>query len=412
MANTFELITKYMTGAIDSILVGESKTAILDNGSKWVDVNFNEAGYVKVASRLMDGLSDYYRVNNGTLGSDYVHKQDGGGDGYKKANIGLKWEVFPLRYDRGAQAQVDSMDDEEAAGLVIANLATDFTREKVVPEIDATTFSTIAGKCSASLGNYKVETIADNKVLKGFTDAFVWMKNHGVPDGDQIIYVSATLWGKILNSTELTRYITQMDYRSNDITFNVNGFMGRPIIVVEEDRFFTDVECGANGYYATDDSKVINYMVVSRKAVIPIKKLQIFKIFGREVVQDFDGYKFNYRLYHDCVIPKNKVVASYCSVSSVAANTVSRLLDVLLEEGSASGATKVTEYYSEPAGIFGDLYFSTSAVTVGGTKDSKAVAVTVGEDFINDATSGYFFLADASGKIVAASGSVTLVKKS
>ena len=68
MANNIALIEKYMKDAVDTVLVQVAKTSILVNGSKFIDVNFKEAGYVKVMSLLMDGLSDYYRVNNG-LGS-------------------------------------------------------------------------------------------------------------------------------------------------------------------------------------------------------------------------------------------------------------------------------------------------------------------------------------------------------
>ena len=52
MANAIGLITKYMQDAVDTVLTQEAKTSILVNGNKYVDLNFKEAGYVKIASIL------------------------------------------------------------------------------------------------------------------------------------------------------------------------------------------------------------------------------------------------------------------------------------------------------------------------------------------------------------------------
>ena len=113
MANNFNLITKYLPEALDKVFAAESKTALLENGGKWVDLNFKEAKYVKVANILMDGLSDYYRVNHvGVANSlDYAHDNQNNGadyrDGYARGNAQLTWELFELKYDRAKQFLVD-----------------------------------------------------------------------------------------------------------------------------------------------------------------------------------------------------------------------------------------------------------------------------------------------------------------
>ena len=139
MANNFNLITKYLPEALDKVFAAESKTALLENGGKWVDLNFKEAGYVKVANILMDGLSDYYRVNHIAVANsdDYSHYNgqngEGARDGFAKGNAALNWELFKLQYDRGKMFEIDRMDDEETAGLLIANLLTEFLRTRVIP---------------------------------------------------------------------------------------------------------------------------------------------------------------------------------------------------------------------------------------------------------------------------------------
>ena len=89
MANNFELITKYMQNAVDTVFAEESKTNILVNGSKFIDVNFKEAGYVKVYSLLMDGLSDYYRVANGLGSANNGYATYPSNDGYQIGNVDI-----------------------------------------------------------------------------------------------------------------------------------------------------------------------------------------------------------------------------------------------------------------------------------------------------------------------------------
>ena len=239
MANSIALITKYLPNVVDKVFAEDSKTALLVSGGKYVDINFKEAGYVKIFSILMDGLSDYYRVNH--VGKEnslsYAHDNQNNGanfrDGYQRGNVSGEWEILKLRYDRGKQFLVDNMDNEETAGQIIANLLAEFLRTKVVPEVDIVRFSTIASKCNATLGNLVTETIAENTALKNIISAQEWLKEHEVPEEDQILFVSPAFNTLLQNSTELTKFITQADFRSEKgVTFRLNAFNGMPIVVV------------------------------------------------------------------------------------------------------------------------------------------------------------------------------------
>ena len=57
--NSFELIEKYLPESVDKYFAHDSKSVMLEKGTKWIDVNFKETGYVKIANVLLDGLSDY-----------------------------------------------------------------------------------------------------------------------------------------------------------------------------------------------------------------------------------------------------------------------------------------------------------------------------------------------------------------
>ena len=190
MANAIGLITKYMQDAVDTVLTQEAKTSILVNGNKYVDLNFKEAGYVKIASILMDGLSDYKRANNGLGSANNGYSNFPTNDGYKVGDAQLNWEILQLQYDRGKQFRIDEMDNEETAGLMIGNLLTEFLRTKVVPEVDAIRFSKMAGKCNTALGNLVSESISANQIIGKFNTAFEWLFEHGTDAENQVIFVS------------------------------------------------------------------------------------------------------------------------------------------------------------------------------------------------------------------------------
>jgi len=151
MANQITRIEKWLPNVVDTVFATESKTALLENGQKFMDLDFKEAGYVRIMNILMDGLSDYYRVNHvGVAGSlAYAHDNQNNGadfrDGYARGSASAQWEMFRLEYDRGKQFLVDNMDNEETAGSIIANLLVEFLRVHVVPEVDALRFSKMAG---------------------------------------------------------------------------------------------------------------------------------------------------------------------------------------------------------------------------------------------------------------------------
>ena len=434
MANNFELITKYLPQALDKYFAEDAKTAILEKGNKWVDVNFKEAGYVKIASLLLDGLSDYYRTQNlpgpsddaqyaayaGNLGS-------GMRDGFAIGGATVKWEIKQLQYLRGKQLRIDYLDDEETAGLVIGNAVEEFSRLKVIPEVDACRFSRIAENASTSLGNLLTgQTISANAIIGSFNTAFEWLAEHEVPEEEQVIFVNPAVMTQIRNTTELTKFLTQENYRAESgIDFTVEKYGGRPIIVVPSNRFFTNVLAGQNGYRPQATSYVVNFMVVSTKAVVPVRKLEWNKIYGPELsgLAGFHGYLIDYLIYHDLFVPENKVPGVYVNVSSVAASTKSSTLAVDTQAGSAQYYWKVKRYFTNPAGLRGTLVINTSAFTLGSSAGTavtatsslgsgKYMVVNPDVDVVEAAGSKsyYFGLMDAAGNIIATTGSVSVTQ--
>lgn len=385
MANSIATITRYLTKAIDQVFVNSSKTEILENGSKFIDLNFKEAGYVKIYSILMDGLSDYYRANsvgdaagstldassrdNGTHAA-YAPEYGVSGhdrDGFARGSVQGGWEIFKLQYYRAKQFRVDEMDDEETAGLIIGNLLTEFIRTKVVPEVDVVRFGRLIEATNGGVGNLIQESLnyddliqasglSSQSILAKFNRAFVWLNQHEVPDDDQVIFVSEDVWGLLLGDPLLTRFFDVSKQKSESgIDWEVQTYMGRPIIHVPEARFFTEAALGDNGYTQSATSRKINYIICDRRAIVPVVKLDYTKIWTPETVQDYIGYKVNFAIYHDAFIPHNKKVGVFASLGLAAANT--NVLSVSLERVAGDLTAKVNEYFTQPAGLLGTLYW-------------------------------------------------------
>jgi hypothetical protein len=431
--NSFELITKYLPAALDKYFFEDGKSTILEQGTKFVDVNFNETGYVKIASMLMDGLSNYYSTqsdfaanaaNSGEFPNYAAYAgniNEGARDGFAIGGATLTWEIFRLQYKRGRQFRIDYIEDEESAGVVIGNIVEEFSRVKVVPEVDATRFSIIADTASVSLGNLTTETISANQIIGKFNGAFEWLAEHEVPEEEQVIFVNPAVMTLIRNTTELTKFLTQGDYRSAaGLNFTVEKYGGRPIIVVPTNRFFNNILVTDNGYRPNSGSKVINFMVVSKKAVVPIRKLEYSKVYNPEQsgVAGFYGYIFNYLIYHGVVIPQNKVVGCYVSLAETNATTKVATLSIDTVAGATQYAWKLRNYYTNPAALRGYIAYKDSAFTLGGDISSVGTLgtdykiATPGVDIAEAAGSKsyYFAVVDAMGKIIAVSGSVAVTQ--
>ena len=432
--NSFELITKYLPAALDKYFYEDGKSTILEQGTKFVDVNFNETGYVKIASMLMDGLSNYYSTQSefaaGGGSDEYPFDEfaayagnvaEGARDGFAIGGVTLEWEIFRLQFKRGRQFRIDYIEDEESAGVVIGNIVEEFNRTKVIPEVDATRFSIIADTASVSLGNLHTETISANQIIGKFNSAFEWLAEHEVPAEEQIIFVNPAVMTLIRNTTELTKFLTQGDYRSAaGIDFTVEKYGERPIIQVPSNRFFNNVLVTNNGYRPNGSaSKLINFMVVSKKAVVPIRKLEYSKVYGPEQsgLAGFHGYLMNYLIYHGVVIPKNKVVGCYVSLSEANATTKVSTLSIDTVAGAVQYAWKLRNFWTNPAGLRGYVVYKDSAFTLGGAISSVG---TAGTDYkiatpnvdITEAAgskSYYFALVDAAGKIIAVTNSSVAV---
>jgi len=294
MANNIQTITKYLHEQLDELFVKESVTGILELlRPGGIQLDFVNAKTVRVPNIVMSALSNYSRST-----------------GYAAGDIAITFTPYTLTMDRGRQFTIDEMDDEESGGLVVLNAMKTFERTQVIPEVDAYRLSTIASK--ATTDGTKAETIAANQVIAKFADIEKYFEDNEVPIDRIVYFISTEVARLIKTTTELKALVGTTTVENGDIKLKVNTFNDNIIIVVPPTRFKTAYTFGG-GFTPTEDAKDINILAVYDAASIPVKKHNPVRAFSPEVVQDKDAWKFNYRIYHDIFVPKNKAVGVYLS---------------------------------------------------------------------------------------------------
>ena len=392
--NSFAYIEKMLPGVVDKVFALNSLTDALIGGSE-IKLDFLDAKTVKIFMLASTGLTDYAR--------------GGHGSNNKRGSAKSTTETFTLSQERYSEIPLDKLDTLDDGETVLGHLASEFIRTKVVPEFDTYRFSKLASYCSATMGNLVTETISANTIISKFNAAFKWMAEQKVPESDQIIYVNPAIMEQIRNTTELAKRLHQADMNKN-VQFAIEMYENRPIVVVPSDMFYTLAHTG-DGIYPTSASKVINFMVVSKKAPIIVKKLDYAKVFNSTDQNGsylgFVGYLLTNLYYHDIFVPENKRVALYTSVSSVNATTVSSTLLVDAVAGS-TGKTLVNGVLTQPAGM---LYDAVGLHTTNGNAPAIGSSYSVSNNIIGTEitpnSSHNIFVAVLDGKVVATSKDFT-----
>lgn len=296
MANSFTLAERY-NPVLDAIYKKYSVTNVLDTPGE--RVLWDGADTAKIWKVSTDGLGVYDRDN-----------------GYAVGSINGSWESYQLKYERGRQLRIDTMDNEESLDMPFATTASEFERVHVIPEGDAYTFAKICGK-----SGIQAATPADfgsiSNVLTAVDAAQAALDDEEVPEEGRVLFVSTKVYYALKD--KLTRMIQNGDPVINR---NVEYLDSMRVIQVPQNRFNTAIDLldgvtagqTAGGYSnvpAVGNSYKINFLLVHPSAVLKVMKHRITNVFAPEVVQDFDGWKFNFRLYGDTFVLDNKVKGIY-----------------------------------------------------------------------------------------------------
>ena len=286
MPNSITLAQQFIP-LLDETYALASVTASLDGNPELVRQGAN-ANELIIPKMSMQGLGDYSRNS-----------------GYVNGDVTLTNETTKCNFDRGRMFTIDNMDNIETAGIAFGQLAGEFIRTKVAPELDAFRFACYAGTSGIS----KVAsgaTLADGAaVIAALRVAITKMDEDEVPANERYLYITPLLLG----------YVQDMDTtKSREVMQNFAG-----INKVPQTRFYTAIEQKdgstsgeeAGGYAKATAGKDINFLIVHKPAVIQFPKHIAPKIITPDVNQSGDAYKFGYRQVGIADVYENKVAGLY-----------------------------------------------------------------------------------------------------
>ena len=280
MANNIQAAKKYLP-VLDEIYKLNSLTAVLDGNPELVREGAN-AGELLIAKLSMQGLADYNRNT-----------------GYVDGDVTLEWETIKADYDRGRMFSVDNVDNQDSADVAFGQLANEFIRTKVTPELDATRFAKYAqtsgvGKASGALDD-------GAKVIAAIRKAVTTMDEAEVPAEGRILFITPTLKGLV-----------------DDLDTNKSREVLKKFAEIKEvpqSRFYTQITLtpnAAGGYTKTATTgKEINFMIVHPTATVQFPKHVAPKVVTPEQNQNADAYKFGYRIVGVAKVKENKVSGIY-----------------------------------------------------------------------------------------------------
>lgn len=277
MATTINYAEKFVP-VIDGVYKKAALTSVLDAETK----DFDGVGTVKVMKITTTGLGDYSKE-----------------DGYAKGNATLDWETLKLEEDRSAELSVDRVENMKALGQAFGAITKEFVRLNVAPEVDAYRFAKYAK--ANGVGSASGDLADGEAVVKAVRAATTAMDEAEVPTEDRYLYITPTLKG----------LVDDLDTTKSKEVFK--RFVG--IIEVPQTRFYSDITMNSGaeawGFTKAADAKDINFLAVSKSAVVQAAKMALPKVFDPDTNQKKDAWLFQYRLFHDAFAYENKVKGIY-----------------------------------------------------------------------------------------------------
>ena len=278
-------------------------------------------------------------------------------------------------------------------------------------EVDAYCLSTVAGYTSATLGNRVAEDIVvgtpsthQTNPVAALNAGITYLKKNQVPLSDQIAFCSCDFMNALRMTSEagIVKPLLQSDLgKEKDTTFEISKYMGITLIEVEPNRLRTDIvmnDAGDGGYGWAQTSAAINFLIVSKSAVMHVVKYQKVKIISGEANlagRGFDGYTIFARIYHDVFVPDNKRVGLYCSTSYT--GVAAPALKLVVELDAASKINFISTYPGNTLVYAVGTSTDVGTISVGDTLTNFSAA------FVGDAVGATtkFYAIDSTKKVLA-----------
>lgn len=296
MANTIEYAKVFQKELDKQVIEGSTSGWMEENASQ---VIYNGGSEIKLPKMSLQGLGSYSR-----------------GDGYVSGAVTYAYETFALTQDRGRRFRIDAVDvDESGFGLAAANVAAEFQRTKVIPEIDAYRYS----KLAEAAGIRETYTPDKSTVMSSLLAQLGEVRDVTGDEGDVVIVMSRPVYDKLMLSGEISYAVETANFKQGELEFSVKTINGVPVIPVPSARMktaYTFKTDGDGGFAAASDAKDINWLICPKSAPIAVSKTDNVKIITPENNQFADAWDIDYRKYHDLFVPDNKKAVIAVSIGA------------------------------------------------------------------------------------------------
>lgn len=293
MANTIPAIQTYLTGILDEVYKNASKSSVLDIDSQLVRAVRETPGTVLIPSiSFSGGLADYNKSTGAVAG-----------------DVTVGWQAFTLANDRARQFTIDAVENLESAGVALANVASQFLRTHVVPEIDAYRFA----KYATGAGARATATLTATTVEAAIATALQTLLDAEVPQEDLVLFMSNSAYALLKEAVASYRLVT-----GESVTLGIANYDGLPVFTVPSGRFATTATLTSTGGF-TLAGNYINFLLMDKNSAVQCIKHVGEKLFTPDQNIITDGYLWRYRIYHDAFIPTNKVNGIYAHLGSAIA---------------------------------------------------------------------------------------------
>lgn len=289
--NTIEYAKKY-ADTLDKIVLQGAATGFLKDNA--LGAKFVGAKTVLIPDMDFVGLGDYNRDTGAPGGA-----------------VTTTFTPYTLPMERGRSIQVDEEDaDESGIPNFISQATGEFTRTKIVPEIDSYVLSTLATH-AINKSQTVTGTLATNP-LKIFNEASeaVW---DTMGWGEELVaFVDSKYWAALNSSAEITRQITVQDFKRGEVNTQVKSINGISILPVSSNRMRSAYEFlsggtgeEAGGFLVDEDALHTRLVMMPKKGAALVEKTNKFKIIQPSGDHDLFAWKAIFRLYYGLLIKKS-----------------------------------------------------------------------------------------------------------
>lgn len=274
--------------ALDKAMLQNAATGFMEANA--MGVKYNGGAEIKIPSIAMSGLADYDR-----------------GAGFVEGDVTLTYQTMTMTQDRGRGFTVDVNDIDESGVLdLMSQLAGEFQRTKVVPEVDAYRTSKIVSLIGAD--RRRVYVAAASSILKNLQEDIGAVRDAVGSDVELVVLISMQVMTILNTSTELSKRLDVTSFERGEIKTQVKMIDGVPLLPVPSARMKSRITLnkeGDGGFVAADGAAGINWIVMARRAPIAVSKTDTVRLFDPQTYQKAHAWHMDYRKFHDLWIPAN-----------------------------------------------------------------------------------------------------------